>query len=72
MTNVTLLDKARRGRVTAIASLGGDQNRSDNVVSIFDSAFDAPRSRSETPAPTNVVEFRSHRTATATPGRLAA
>ena len=42
MSNVTLLDKARRGRVNAIASLNGGQNRTGNVISIFDDAFDAP------------------------------
>lgn len=72
MTNVTLLDKARRGREAAIASLNGNQTRGDNVVSIFESAIDAPRSRSEAPTPTNVVEFRSTRTAMAAPRRLAA
>lgn len=54
MTNVTLLDKARRGRVNAIASLNGGQTRTGNVVSIFDNAFEAP-------APASTIEFRSHR-----------
>lgn len=65
MTNVTLLDKARRGRANAIASLNSGQTRSDNVVSIFDSAFDAPRR-------SNVIEFRSTRHNMTAPRRLAA
>jgi hypothetical protein len=65
MTNVTLLDKARRGRANAIASLNSGQMRSDNVVSIFDSAFDTPKR-------SNVIEFRSTRQNMTAPRRLAA
>jgi hypothetical protein len=61
MATVTMLDKARQGRRSALASLTTrDQRNHHDVVSIFDFAFDeAPAS---TPAQgTNVIAFRSAR-----------
>ncbi len=72
MTNVTLLEKARRGRATAIASLNSGQKRSGEVVSIFDSAFERSHNHAVVPVRTHVIEFRSTRSAVAAERGLAA
>jgi len=74
MATVTLLEKARQGRRNALASLANrSANTDNNVVSLFDFAFeDKPRSARAT---TNVIAFRSRRTVAAeeaTPIRRAA
>lgn len=74
MGTVTLLEKARAGRRNAIASLGTRTDRTDTVMSIFDSAFDEPQVQLPTAAP-NVIAFRSSRTtvpAVANDDRIAA
>lgn len=71
MATVTLLAKARQGRLAALASLQTRDARTDNVVSIFDFAFDdqphaAPTARS------NVIAFRSRRALPAAQDRTVA
>jgi len=62
MTTVTLLERARQGRRNAIASLATREHRTNNVVSIFDYAFEEAPAR--TPATgSNVIAFRSARAA---------
>ncbi|MCB1355843.1 MAG: hypothetical protein KDK53_04855 [Maritimibacter sp.] len=72
LSNITLLDKARQGRRAALAALTvarlGDDD--DNVVSIFDEAFDAKFAWVEEQG-TNVIPFPG-RTGTPRPALLAA
>ena len=80
MATITLLETARQRRLNALASLGTPrQDRyDDNIVSIFDFAFDEPAEASKPIAASNVVAFRPVRphivaaTETATPDRIAA
>lgn len=65
MATITMLDKARQGRRTALASLDTRHDRTDNVVSIFDFAFDDLPVRETAAKPSNVIAFRSHRAAPA-------
>ena len=71
LSNVTFLDKARQGRRAALAALAvarlGDDD--DNVVSIFDEAFDAKFDRFDAPG-SNVIPFPA--AATPPPALLAA
>jgi len=60
MGTVTYLEKARQGRRNALASLGSHKKHTDNVVSIFDYAFEEPVEAAPSPA-TNVIAFRSRR-----------
>lgn len=72
MITLTLLEKARRGRRNAIASLANRRDRTSNVVSIFDYAFEERETRTST-AGSNVIAFRSARSRfAAEPKRLAA
>jgi hypothetical protein len=66
MAIVTMLHKARQGRRNALASLATREKRSDNVVSIFDFAFEETQIRASAPATgSNVIAFRSARRAAA-------
>ncbi len=77
MTTITLLEQARLGRRNALASLGSHKKHANNVVSIFDYAFDDidDSPAQPQPAPSNVIAFRSARAALPAPNpteRLAA
>jgi hypothetical protein len=80
MATITLLAKARQRRLNAIASLGtrSHSRYEDNIVSIFDYAFDDRAEETKLVAKDNVVAFRSTRTHlvaandTAAPKRAAA
>ncbi|SMH48076.1 hypothetical protein [Maritimibacter sp. HL-12] len=60
MATVTMLEKARQGRRNAVASLATREQRSRNVPSIFDCAFDEAPTNAPTQG-TNVIAFRSAR-----------
>ena len=68
MGTVTYLEKARQGRRNALASLGTPKQHTDNVVSIFDSAFDEPV-EATAPVASNVIAFRSARRALPAPAQ---
>ena len=71
MGTVTYLEKARQGRRNALASLGTHKKQTDNVVSIFDYAFEAAAEREPVPA-SNVIAFRSTRRALPAPAEAQA
>jgi len=60
MAIVTMLDKARQGRRNALASLATREKRTQNVVSIFDFAFEEEPASAPAQG-TNVIAFRSAR-----------
>ena len=60
MTSTPLLDKARQGRLAALAARATRHAQGDNVVSIFERAFD-----DRAAARAAVVTFRSQRGRTA-------
>lgn len=71
MATVTLLEKARQGRLAALASLKNRHARPENIVSIFDFAFDT-QAQDTADTPADAVQFRSSRTHNDTPAVLAA
>jgi len=60
MATITLLEKARQRRLNALAARGMQpaQRHEDNVVSIFDFAFDEAPARAAG-GRSNVIAFRS-------------
>lgn len=62
MATLTITDKARQGRLIALASLENRTQRTENAASIFDFAFDEPTAANSPEAPSShVVSFRSTR-----------